>query len=108
MNNSIKDPDFDKWRKRTRRGLPELAMRVFALRDQPYMGSGFHYTMEMELGWCISRLSDLTYSLVEYDMTDFADRKEFRRRVVATRIVMQVRVRMLYERVVKAERSLKE
>lgn len=46
------------WRGRVAKHLPRLAQRVFALRNKPYRGHGFHYAMEAELGYLIARMND--------------------------------------------------
>lgn len=51
-HNSIKK--YTKWRKRVNKGLPALANRVFALRGTSYLGCGFHYDLERQLGNLIS------------------------------------------------------
>lgn len=51
-HNSIKK--YTKWRKRVNKGLPALANRVFALRGTGYIGCGFHYDLERQLGNLIS------------------------------------------------------
>jgi hypothetical protein len=54
------------WRKRVNAHLPTLAARVFALRDKSYMGCGFHYGLEKQLGSLIAWVNDydnpLTFS----------------------------------------------
>ena len=49
---------FNKWRKETKEILPELASRVFALRKKGYMGCGFHWSLERDLGWVISTMNN--------------------------------------------------
>ena len=49
--------EYKKWRERAKRGLPQLANRVFALRSKWYMGCGFHYDLEAQLGWIIWQLN---------------------------------------------------
>ena len=39
------DREWEKWRRRAARRLPDLAARVFALNGKAYNGSAFHYTM---------------------------------------------------------------
>jgi hypothetical protein len=56
-----KDEDnkaFTKWRERVRKGLPALAARVFALRQKPYVGCGFHWIMEKQLGGVMREICD--------------------------------------------------
>jgi hypothetical protein len=49
---------FNDWRKEIGKGLPELANRVFALRNKGYTGCGFHWTLEKDLGYIISVMND--------------------------------------------------
>lgn len=42
------------WRRSITKGLPEIAMRVFALREKMYRGCGFHYSLERTLGRVIA------------------------------------------------------
>lgn len=51
-HNSVKK--FIKWRQRVNKNLPLLANRIFALRGTGYMGCGFHYDLERQLGNLIS------------------------------------------------------
>ena len=37
--------------------LPDLSLRVFALRNKFYTGCGFHYTLESSLGWLMTTLN---------------------------------------------------
>lgn len=46
------------WRKEINKTLPELASRVFALRQGGYSGSGFHYNMEKTLGRVIAMVNN--------------------------------------------------
>lgn len=38
------------WRSRVEAGLPDLSKRVFALREKSYLGCGFQWSIEKELG----------------------------------------------------------
>ena len=49
---------FDKWRERVRNKLPELASRVFALRNKGYTGCGFGWAIEKDLGYIIRSVSN--------------------------------------------------
>lgn len=51
-HNSVKK--YIKWRQRVNKGLPSLANRIFSLRGTGYMGCGFHYDLERQLGNLIS------------------------------------------------------
>ena len=88
--------EFDKWRDRARDTMPALASRIFALRDVMYMGCGYHWHTERELGSCIAMLSDFDTGLYHHD--DAAE---------ANQIVLQVRVRCLHQEAAKAEASAK-
>lgn len=54
--------EFNKWRQEKKKLLPDIANRVFKLRNKHYNGCGFHYAMESELGYCISMLNDFNNS----------------------------------------------
>lgn len=58
--------EFNKWRKKVGKTLPDLAFRVFALRDKGYMGCGFHWYVEKELGYIISVMNDFNNGYREY------------------------------------------
>lgn len=51
---------WEAWRKRANKRMPELAARVFALREKGYPGCGFHYAMEGQLGLLIHKICDPT------------------------------------------------
>ncbi len=85
--------DFTRWRKRTNKGMPELAARVFALRSKGYVGCGFHWSLEKSLGFLIGRLND--YDDGSYYGVD----------AMAYQIGLQVAARFLYKNVAKAEKS---
>lgn len=87
---------FTEWRRRTAKGMPALANRVFALRGRFYMGCGFHYALEKDLGVCIARLND-------YD-TDYYHGPEAMPRQVTAEVIVEE----LYRRVVEAEKSADE
>lgn len=60
--------DFQTWsirehtasRKRVNRRIPDLANRVFSLREKGYSGCGFHYALEQDLGKVICMLNTNT------------------------------------------------
>lgn len=54
----MSDKQFDKWRKRVRKDLPNLANRVFNLRGKGYIGCGFHWNLEKDLGYIIRSVSN--------------------------------------------------
>lgn len=58
MDRISRDRKFDKWRERVRKSLPELSMRVFALRGKSYMGCGFGWSHEKDLGYIIRTVSN--------------------------------------------------
>jgi hypothetical protein len=82
---------FKKWRDRSIAGLPALSKRVFALRKKMYMGCGFHWSLEKELGMVIFDLSN-------YDK--YPD--------TMLQICMEVNLAHLYKEVAKAEKSAEE
>lgn len=49
---------FEAWRDQMKDSLPELAKRVFALRDKFYTGCGFHYGLECSLGRVIAGINN--------------------------------------------------
>lgn len=78
----------ESWRRRTLKGMPALAARVFALRGVAYQGHGFHWALEREMGRVLARLND-------YD-SPFG---------VAVQITTEVIVENLYRDVSRAEGS---
>ena len=88
--------EFNKWRNRARDTMPALASRIFALRDVMYVGRGFHWHMECELGVCLARLNDF-----DRDSLCHGPAAE------VNQVVLQVRVRCLHQEVAKAEASAK-
>lgn len=55
-----RDKKHDKWRNRVKKGLPELARRVFALRGAGYTGCGFHYDLERRLGVIVKEVNSVS------------------------------------------------
>ena len=53
---------FNKWRKEIGKILPKLASRVFALRRVGYMGYGFHWGLEKDLGYIIAMMNNFDKS----------------------------------------------
>lgn len=90
MKNTQEIKKFNKWRKRTAKGMPSLAMRVFALRGKAYMGSGFHWSLEKRLG-------NILFYLNNFDR-GYNDLGE--------RIAIEVIVESLYREVAQIEKSL--
>lgn len=52
------DQEYHAWQRRLAKDLPDLARRVFALRDRLYMGCGVHYGLEKSLGQVITIAND--------------------------------------------------
>jgi len=86
--------EYRDWMRRTAMAMPELAARVFALRGKPYMGSGFHWSMERSLGRAIASVND-------YEGKVWHGKEAF-----ANRLTAQICVESLFESVAKAEQSL--
>ncbi len=87
---------YTKWRRIVEELLPELSKRIFALREHGYMGCGFHWALERDLGYAIAKVCD-------YDDGDIYHSKD----AFAHQIVIQVRVRQTFERLAKIEDELK-
>lgn len=87
---------YEKWKKRFNKQIPNLAARVFALREEFYRGCGFHYGTERKLGGII------------YNLNNYDDTPQESKNMMMHRIVMQVAANGLFEDVVEAERSAKE
>lgn len=51
------------WRKTVNEKIPQIANRVFALRGVCYDGSGFHYSLENQLGTLMARINNFTERL---------------------------------------------
>lgn len=85
---------YDRWVKRANMRIPELASRVFALRNEHYVGCGFHHGLERKLGNLISKLND-------YDDCPRSSKDVFMHRVI-----IQTAMRHLYKEVVDAENSI--
>ena len=81
---------FNKWRKKVGKTLPDLAKRVFALRGKSYMGYGFHWGLEKDLGWIIATMNDFDKSY----------------RDLGTRMIVEVRYEQLIERVEEIENEI--
>jgi len=84
---------YDKWRIRANKHLPELARRVFALRNVHYNGCGFHWGMERTLGFLI------------WKMSDFDDCQIDPKDVLMRHIVLEVKMNGLFKNIVAAEKS---
>lgn len=83
--------EYKKWRERAKKGLPALAVRVFALREKSYIGCGFHYDLEAQLGWMIFILNSPDH---------FA--KDF-----PTAIIQEITLEGVYKDVTRIENELK-
>ena len=81
---------FNKWRKETGKTLPDLAKRVFALRGKSYMGCGFHWGLEKDLGWIIATMNDFDKSYRDLD----------------TRMIVEIRHEQLIERIEEIENEI--
>ena len=82
---------FNQWRKDMGKNLPDLATRVFDLRNKGYYGCGFHYALEGNLGCVISALKDFNGSYSNF----------------AKRIVVKVRYEELVHRLEEIEAEIK-
>lgn len=82
---------YTKWRERAAKNLPDISMRVFALRKQLYSGCGFHYSLERQLGIAISRVQNVNSEAFE------------NMQMILTELV----VTQLYKDVVKIEKEVK-
>lgn len=58
---------FNKWRKEIGKILPKLASRVFALRNKRYVGCGFHWGFEKDLGYIIATMNNFDKSYRDFD-----------------------------------------
>ena len=74
------------WCKKVNRRMPDLFLRVFALRQKPYAGCGAHYTLEKLAGRVLRDLQEPS--------TDIADH-----------LITEILVEDLFNTLVKAERS---
>ena len=83
---------FNKWRKKVGKTLPDLAKRVFALRGKSYMGYGFHWGLEKDLGWIIVTMNDFDKSY----------------RDLGTRMIVEIRHEQLIERVEEIENEISQ
>ena len=54
----LQDKKYNNWRKRAIKRLPEIANKVFNLRNKLYVGCGFHWSLEKDLGKCIHDLQN--------------------------------------------------
>jgi hypothetical protein len=86
----------ERWRRRAKEHLPELARRVFALRGIGYNGCGFHYTVEALLGKVILALSQPNMKREDYQSR------------MASRCVDRVLVRGLFADLNKIEKNIPE
>lgn len=82
---------YIKWRERAAKNLPNISMRVFALRKQSYSGCVFHYALERQLGIAISGVQNVNSEAFES------------MQMILTKLV----VAQLYKDVVRIEREIK-
>lgn len=90
-SNDNSEKEYIKWRERVVRNLPDISMRVFALRKQLYPGYGFHYSLERQLGIAISCMQNVSSEAFEG------------MQMILTKLV----VTQLYKDVVGIEREIK-
>lgn len=68
LQNTRETKEFNKWRKNIGKTLPELSTRVFNLRRKSYMGYGFHWSLEKDLGWVILTINNFDKSYRDWDL----------------------------------------
>ena len=78
---------FNTWRKDVSKNLPDLATRIFDLRTKSYLGCGFHYALEVNLGWVISSMNDFNTSYRNF----------------LSRLAVRVRYKLLVKRIEEIE-----
>lgn len=88
---------FTEWRKKVAVELPDLAARIFALRDKGYPGCGFHWGMEKELGYVICKVND-------YDDGELYHGEN----AIAFQITLEVRYEALVKQLADAEKSVRK
>ena len=81
-----------------------LAARIYALRRKPYLGSGFHYGLEQELGTLICRLATPPAQAWNMNMNDYDRLDEIWGHIMA----YPVKFEFLCRQVVEAEQSLEK
>jgi hypothetical protein len=86
--------DFERWQKKAKPYLPDLARRVFALRDKMYSGCGFHYVLEARLGGVIHSLNH-----IGRERLDYIER-------LAERMHIEMNFQSLFREVVKIEKEI--
>ena len=87
-----RNDEFSAWRKVKAKAMPELAARVFALRGVRYAGSGFHWSLEKCLGYCMGQLNDYDDHTLYYGPD-----------AASNQIVLEVLIEGLEESIAKAE-----
>jgi len=85
---------YERWAKRANNQIPNLASRIFALRNKNYVGCVFHYSIERSLGTILVKLNN-------YD-----DCPPTNLYMMQHRIVMKVSLNQLFEDVVNAENTI--
>ena len=87
------DHKYESWVEESLKLLPDLAARVFALRNKSYMGCGYHYALEEKLGKVICNLNNTDY----YRKDD--------KGVIAFRCCTRVLLKVLIDGIEKAEKE---
>ena len=94
IDNELELKKFNKWRKDIGKELPDLSKRVFALRKIGYVGCGFHWSLEKDLGYVIHMANDFDPKMPEHSFSDMANR-----------IVAKVRYEHFIKRLEEIERG---
>jgi hypothetical protein len=92
LENELELRKFNKWRKEIGKTLPELASRVFALRTKGYMGCGFHWSLEKDLGYIIAIMNDFDRDYRDFD----------------ARIAVEVKYKCFIERLKEIENEISQ
>lgn len=86
---------YDNWRKRIKNRLPELSQRVFALRTEVYNGCGFHYDLEMQLGYLIAgvnRYSAESFTFINQTILEVCGTSLFKQVIEIEREISQRKI----------------
>lgn len=89
---------FSNYRKEVNEKLPEIARKVFALRKMSYVGCGFHWCLEKNLGWVLAEVNN-------YDKGSYYHSKQ-KSDVFMTRTILKVRVKELFKDIERIEKEL--
>lgn len=87
-----RDNAFTEWRQAKADSVADVASRIFALRKKGYLGCGFHWSLEKQLGSCIMMLND-------YDSEKYYNTRE----AAINQAVLKVVVESLENRLSEAE-----